>query len=74
MLPSSLLNANHSSQLLLDLVTCIPSCWTICGKFGVASDSLFCTCTWATSGFVPGANVTVMVALPESSLVDDIYT
>ncbi|KGD55014.1 hypothetical protein DP49_6591 [Burkholderia pseudomallei] len=25
------------------------------------------------SGFVPGANVIVIVALPESSLVDDMY-
>src|SRR5262245_18865364 len=73
MLPSSELNANHISQLLLDFVTCMPSCCTTCGRFGVASDSLFCTCTCATSGLVPGAKVSVIVALPESSLVDDMY-
>ena len=39
-----------------------------------ASCSLFCTCTCAMSGFVPGANVSVMVAGPESSVVDDRYS
>jgi hypothetical protein len=56
---------------LLDFVTRTPVCCTACGKSGVASCSLFCTWTCAMSGFVPAANVSVMVAVPKSSEVDE---
>ncbi|CAB3774378.1 hypothetical protein LMG30113_07574 [Burkholderia paludis] len=73
MLPSSELKASTSRKLLLDFVTDRPNCCTTCGRTGVASDSLFCTWTCAMSALVPGAKVSVIVALPESSLVDDMY-
>ncbi len=73
MLPSSDTKASTSRKLLLDFVTFRPSCCTTCGRSGVASGSLFCTCTCAMSGLVPAAKVSVMVAVPESSLVDDMY-
>src|SRR5579864_9419981 len=74
MLPSSDTNAITSKKLLLDFVTLVPNCCTACGNSGVASCSLFCTCTCAMSGLVPAANVSVMVAVPESSEVDDRYS
>ena len=59
---------------LLDWVTRMPACWTCAGSNGVASCSLFCTCTCAMSGLVPAAKVSVVVAVPESSALDDIYS
>ncbi|MNV88713.1 hypothetical protein D3C71_1829390 [compost metagenome] len=55
-----------------DLVTRIPCCCTSCGSSGVASASLFWTCTWAMSGLVPCSNVTVMVMLPSEFDSDEI--
>ena len=54
--------------MLLDLVTRMPDCCTCGGSSGVASCSLFCTCTCAMSGSVPGSKVSVVVDWPESSL------
>ena len=62
-----------SRKLLLDFSTPIPCCWTSWGSSGMASCSLFCTCTCAMSGSVPDWKVSVMVTLPAESLVDDIY-
>ena len=56
---------------LVDLVTRTPDCCTCAGRVGTASASLFCTCTWAISGLVPVANVSVVVDWPVSSLTDD---
>ncbi len=48
----------------LDLATTTP-CWvTSVGRRGVASATLFCTCTWAMSGSVPVSKVSVMVDEP----------
>src|SRR5258706_15198421 len=58
---------------LLDLVTRMPVCCTCAGSNGVASCSLFCTCTCAMSGLVPAAKVSVMVAWPESKELDEKY-
>src|SRR5271169_350275 len=58
---------------LLDLVTLMPACCTCGGSNGVASCSLFCTCTCAMSELVPAAKVSVVVAVPESSELDEIY-
>ncbi len=70
MLPSSDVNASTFRKLVADLVTCTPCCCTSCGSSGVASASLFCTCTWAVSGSVPLSKVRVMVTVPEDSLVE----
>src|SRR3546814_7866111 len=48
----------------LALATTTP-CWTTSdGRRGVASATLFCTCTWAMSGSVPGLKVSVIEARP----------
>ncbi|MNK74358.1 hypothetical protein D3C87_938710 [compost metagenome] len=48
----------------LALATTTP-CWVTCaGSSGVASVTLFCTCTCAMSGLVPVANVSVMTVWP----------
>ena len=48
----------------LALATTTP-CWvTSEGSRGVASATLFCTCTWAMSGSVPLSKVSVMLARP----------
>src|ERR1700730_11604986 len=59
---------------LLDLVTRMPVCCTCAGSNGVASCNLFCTCTCAMSGLVPAAKVSVVVAWPESSALDERYS
>ncbi len=70
MLPSCDTNASTSRKLLLDFETLMPACWTAAGRSGVASESLFCTCTCAMSGLVPAWKVSVIVAVPESSEVE----
>jgi len=54
--------------------TVIPCCCTSCGSVGWAIAIRFCTCTCATSRFVPTLNVTVRFRLPV--LVDwlDMYS
>ncbi len=48
----------------LALATTTP-CWvTSEGSRGVASETLFCTCTWAISGSVPVSKVRVICARP----------
>ncbi|KAG1063180.1 hypothetical protein G6F40_017914 [Rhizopus arrhizus] len=55
----------------LALATTTP-CWvTSEGRRGVASDTLFCTCTWAMSGLVPLSKVRVMVAWPLDELLEE---
>ena len=71
MLPSSETNPITSRKPELALLTVIPCCCTICGSDGVASESLFCTCTCAMSGSVPFAKVSVIEAMPFDSLVAD---
>src|SRR3979490_510186 len=58
---------------LVDFVTRMPDCCTAAGNCGTASCSLFCTCTWAMFGSVPGEKVRVVVDCPVSSLTDDRY-
>jgi len=48
----------------LALATTTPCCTTSDGSRGVASATLFCTCTWAISGSVPGLKVSVIEAPP----------
>ena len=56
LLSLSIMNIRKSG---LDLTTVTPCCTTSLGRRGVASDTLFCVCTWAMSPFVPGSNVSV---------------
>ncbi|MCY1223351.1 hypothetical protein D3C85_825660 [compost metagenome] len=70
MLPSSEVKASTFRKLMADFVTVTPCCWTSCGSRGVASASLFCTCTCAVSGSVPFSKVSVMVTEPDDSLVE----
>ncbi len=48
----------------LALATTMPCCVTSVGRRGVASATLFCTCTCAMSGSVPGRKVSVIDAPP----------
>ncbi|MCY1497196.1 hypothetical protein D9M68_311540 [compost metagenome] len=57
-----------SRKFFTDLVTRMPCCCTSCGSSGVASCSLFCTCTCAVSGLVPCSKVAVMVIEPSELL------
>ncbi|MNU11380.1 hypothetical protein D3C72_2591820 [compost metagenome] len=49
-----------------------PCCVTAEGSSGVASCSLFCTCTWAMSGSVPLRKVSVMLMPPVESELEAI--
>jgi len=71
MLPSSDTKPSTIRKPGFALFTLMPCCCTICGSSGVASCSLFCTCTCAMSGLVPLWKVTVIAARPFASLVDD---
>ncbi len=71
MLPSSETSATTSRKFFTALVTRMPCCCTSWGNSGVASCSLFCTCTWAMSGSVPCSKVTVISMLP-SELLDEL--
>ncbi len=44
--------------------TVMPCCCTSIGSCGWAIAARFCTCTWATSRFVPTLNVTVRFRFP----------
>src|SRR5699024_11380033 len=72
--PSAEVNATTIRKESEDLVTLTPSCCTCWGSSGMARSSLFCTCTWAISGSVPGAKVSTVDAEPEESLLDVIYS
>ena len=71
MLPSSDDSEMNIMKLRVALATTTPCCCTVSGKLGVASWTLFCTCTCATSGSVPGLKYKVIVASPFASLDDD---
>ena len=71
MLPSSETKAAIIRKLRFDFATRTPWRCTSCGSCGIASCSLFCTCTCAMSGLVPGSNVSSTLALPVESLDDD---
>ncbi|CAI2486596.1 Uncharacterised protein [Serratia ficaria] len=73
MAPLSEVKAATIRKLLEAFCTLMPWFCTACGSSGIASCSLFCTCTWAMSGSVPVAKVRVTVALPAASLLDDMY-
>lgn len=49
----------------LALATTTPCLVTSEGRRGVASATLFCTCTWAMSASVPLSKVRVMVTRPD---------
>jgi len=71
--PSSATKPMTMRKDALDWVTLIP-CWrTTPGKRGSARLSLFWTWTWAMSGSEPRAKVRAMVALPDESLLEDMY-
>ncbi len=54
-------------------LTLIPSFCTSGGMTGSASDTRFCTNTWAISESVPSLNVMVNVYVPSLVQRDDIY-
>ena len=70
MLLSVEMKPTNIRKALVDFVTRTPDCCTVCGSSGTASCSLFCTCTCAMSGSVPGAKVIVVVDWPVSSLCE----
>ena len=55
-------------KFLVALATVMPCSCTMAGRRGSASCSLFCTCTWAMSGSVPWAKLSVMLIAPLLSL------
>src|SRR6185437_3419630 len=61
--------ATIKRKLVCALATVTPSCCTWLGNCATADCTLFCTCTWAMSGLVPGAKVAVMATEP--SALDD---
>ncbi len=61
MLLSVEMKPTNMRKALVDFVT----------RTGVASCSLFCTCTCAMFGSVPVAKVSVVVDWPVSSLIED---
>ena len=71
MLPSSVESAMNIMKFRVAFATTTPCCCTVCGRLGVASWTLFWTCTCATSGLVPGLKYSVMIAVPFASLADD---
>ncbi len=73
MLLSSETKPTTIKKLLFAFVTLTPCCCTICGRSGVASCSLFCTCTCAMSGSTSLSNVSVMPTPPFALLDEDIY-
>ncbi len=68
--PSSEYRPTTIRKFFTDFVTCTPCCCTSTGSNGVASATLFCTCTCAMSAFVPPSKVTVMVTVPDDVLAD----
>ncbi|MNN74636.1 hypothetical protein D3C81_1908580 [compost metagenome] len=54
-----------------NFVTRSPCCCTSRGNSGVARFSLFCTCTWAMSEFVPWLKVTMIRMLPSALLSEE---
>ena len=56
-----------SRKFETDFATRTPWRWTSWGSCGIASWSLFWTCTCAMSGFVPASKVSVTCALPVES-------
>ncbi len=70
MLPSSETRPTTSRKLFTDLLTRTPCCCTSCGRSGVASATLFCTCTCAMSASVPPSKVIVIVTVPAEVLAD----
>ncbi|MNR27555.1 hypothetical protein D3C85_1448320 [compost metagenome] len=62
----------NSRKLADDLSTFTP-CWvTAAGRRGVARDRRFCTSTWASSGLVPCAKLTVIEPVPLAWATDSI--
>ncbi len=64
-------NATIIRKPELALATTTPCCTTSEGSRGVASATLFCTCTWAMSGSVPGRKVSV-IELPPLALDEEL--
>ena len=65
-------SAKNIRKLKVALVTVTPACWTVIGRLGVANCNLFCTCTWALSGSVPGWKYNVTAAEPLELLLEEI--
>ncbi len=63
-LPSSDLIETNIKKSGFCLATTMPCCVTSVGRRGVASVTLFCVCTCAMSGLVPGSKVSVICAAP----------
>ena len=74
MLPSSDTKAYTLRKFAPRLATEMPCRCTSCGSRGVASWSLFWTCTCAMSGLASALKVRVISACPEESLVEDMYS
>ena len=71
MLPFSDVKASTMNMSPDDLLTVTPLRCTAVGRLDSASCSLFLTCTWAVSGLVPAAKVSVISELPSDELLDD---
>ena len=74
MLPSSDVSDTTISKSVPAFVTETPWLCTACGSCDMACCSLFCTCIWATSAFVPASNCSRTLAVPAELLVDAIET
>ena len=74
MLPSVETKPTTIRKLRVALATRRPCSWTSVGSCGVASESLFCTCTCATSGSVPCSKVRVIARVPSLLLSDEKYS
>ncbi len=71
MLPSRETKPTTIRNPVRPLETFTPWRCTSCGSSGMASCSLFCTCTCAMSGSVPVSKVRLIPELPVDSLVAD---
>ena len=74
MLPSAEMKPMTTMKFLVALVTRMP-CWvTSVGSTASASDSLFCTCTWAMLTSVPCLKVASISIAPLDCVVDEMYS
>ncbi|MET3363049.1 hypothetical protein ABIF60_004444 [Bradyrhizobium japonicum] len=71
--PSSETKPSTIKKLAEDFTTLMPCCCTTCGSSGVASCSLFCTCTWAMSASAQLVKVSEICTWPVEVLDDDMY-
>ena len=64
----------ESKKLLRDLSTWTPCCFTAENRRGVARARRFCTLTWASSAFVRGRKLQLMLPEPSAWATDSMYS